>query len=164
VPLAYQSGPLLSPFKIASDSDIALVLNGSVSLRRSTKVKGRSITLSMPTIFCTVRLFGYTVFLSSPFEDIFIVIHPKWIRLSIDDIASVVTVVTNNPRKYASLARIVVDFCIDSSSREERKDKCDCELHHVFVICPKRKNGQIRIICIVMFLPSRRKVRQARER
>ena len=31
-------------------------------------------------------------------------VYAKWIRLSIDDIASVGTVVTNNPRKYAGLA------------------------------------------------------------
>jgi hypothetical protein len=63
-------GAALSPFEIASDFDVALVLNGSVSLRRSTEIKGRSITFSMPTIFRTVRLFGYAVFLTPPFEDI----------------------------------------------------------------------------------------------
>jgi hypothetical protein len=42
------------------------------------------------------------IFLPPPFEVIFVVIHPKWIRLSID-LASVVTV-DSNRRKYADPA------------------------------------------------------------
>jgi hypothetical protein len=51
-----------------------------------------------------VRLFGYAIFLTPPFEDIFVGIHPKWICPSIDDIASVGRGVGNNPRKYAGVA------------------------------------------------------------
>ena len=96
----------LSPFKITSDLDISvLVLNGSVSLRRSAEVKGRSITSCVPTRFRTVRLCGQAVLLPPPFGDIFIVIHPKWICLSNDDIAFVaVDTVHNNARKYAGVA------------------------------------------------------------
>jgi len=110
VPLAYQSGQPLSPFKIASDFDTVLVLNGSVSLRRSAECKGCSVTFCVPTIFRTAigfvgRCDGQAVFSSPPFEDIFVVIHPKWIRLSID-LASVGTV-DSNRRKYADLSAIV---------------------------------------------------------
>src|ERR1035437_1719077 len=75
VPLAYQSGQPLSPFKIASDFDTVLVLNGSVSLRRSAECKGRSITFCVPTIFRAAiglvgRCDGQAVFFSPPFEDI----------------------------------------------------------------------------------------------
>jgi hypothetical protein len=90
---------LSSPFKIASDFDVALVLNGSVSLRRSTEVKGDSITFGVPTIFRTVRLLGYAVFLAPPFEHVFVLIHPKWVGLSVDNIASVETFIANDLRK-----------------------------------------------------------------
>ena len=62
------------------------------------------MTFGMPTTFRTVGLFGQVVFLSPPFEDLFAVIDSKRVRLSINDIASVVTSVTNDPRKYAGLA------------------------------------------------------------
>jgi hypothetical protein len=92
VPLAYQSGQPLSPFKVASDFDTVLVLNGCVSLRRTAEVKGRSITCCVPTIFPTVFVYAQAVFFSPPFEDIFVVIHPKWIRLSIDPHPSIAIV------------------------------------------------------------------------
>jgi hypothetical protein len=101
--------PHTSSLEIALDLDMVLVLNGSISLRRSAECKGCSITFCVPTIFPTAigfveRCDGQAVFFSPPFEDVFVVIHPKWICLSIDDIASVGTVVTDNPRKQAGLA------------------------------------------------------------
>jgi hypothetical protein len=109
-PISVPVGSAPITFKIASDFDTVLVLNGSVSLRRSAECKGRSVTFCVPTIFRTAigfvgRCDGQAVFSSPPFEDIFVVIHPKWIRLSID-LASVGTV-DSNRRKYADLSAIV---------------------------------------------------------
>jgi hypothetical protein len=95
-----------------------LAFDGCVSLRRSAKRKGLSVTYCVPTSVRTaVRLIKRcnrrAVINPSPCEDIFVVIHPKWIRLSID------------------LARIVKDFCMDSGGREGRKDYCGYEFGHL---------------------------------
>ena len=97
-----------SPFKIAAGFDTVLVLNGSVSLCRSAECEGDLITFCVPTIFGAAigfvgRCDGQAVFFSSPFEDIFFVIHPKWIVLSIDDIASVGTLATGNTGNMQAL-------------------------------------------------------------
>jgi hypothetical protein len=112
----------LSPFKVASDSNISvLILYGPVSLRGGAKIKRRSLALGMPSLAATFSL-TQAEFLSSPFQDVFGVIHSEWIRFSVDFLASVGTV-DRNRRKHADLAEITVSFCLRRySDQKMRRD------------------------------------------